>query len=249
MDDDGESGTGLPASIEAAWGIRRRPGKGPRPGLTLSRIVQAAMDVAEAEGLPAVSMSKVAAELGVSTMSLYRYVAAKDELLMLMLDAAAGSPPEPPPGLGWRADLTWWSRQMMATHRRNPWTVQIPVFGPPITPNQLRWMEQGLRALAGTPLREDEKLGVILMLSIFVRSQAALFIQLETAFQGRQDDTEVGALAGYNALLRKVLDPRDFPAIHGVIDAGVFDAGDSEEEDFRWALDRILDGVARLFGE
>ncbi|PZG40985.1 TetR family transcriptional regulator [Spongiactinospora gelatinilytica] len=246
---DENGGTGLPASIEAAWGIRRRPGKGPRPGLTLPRIVQAAMDVAEAEGLPAVSMSRIAAELGVSTMSLYRYVAAKDELLMLMLDAAAGPPPEPPPGLDWRGGLTWWSRQMMAAHRRSPWTVQIPVFGPPTTPNQLRWMEQGLRALAGTPLREDEKLGVMLMLSIFLRSQAALLIELETAFHGKQDDTEVGAPAGYSALLRRLLDPRDFPAMHAVIDAGIFDSGESDEEDFRWALDRILDGVARLFNE
>ena len=64
----------LPASIEAAWGLRERPHRGPKPGLSLARIVEAGVQVAEAEGLAAVSMSRVAAELGAAPMSLYRYV-------------------------------------------------------------------------------------------------------------------------------------------------------------------------------
>jgi AcrR family transcriptional regulator len=97
------TGTGLPASIEAAWGIRERPHKGPKPALSLERIVQAAVHIAETEGLGAVSMSRVAAELGGATMSLYRYVTAKDELLALMVDAAYGPPPGAPgPDEGWR---------------------------------------------------------------------------------------------------------------------------------------------------
>jgi AcrR family transcriptional regulator len=74
--------------------VRTRPGKGPRPALSLERIVAAAARVAATDGHQAVSMSRVAAELGVATMSLYRYVAAKDELLALMarpdLRGAAG---------------------------------------------------------------------------------------------------------------------------------------------------------------
>src|SRR5918993_1939838 len=87
------SGTGLPASIEAAWGVRERPPKGPRPALSLERIVDAAARVAAADGLAAVSMSRVAGDLGVSTMSLYRYVAAKGELLALMADLPFEEPP------------------------------------------------------------------------------------------------------------------------------------------------------------
>src|SRR5215469_11704523 len=83
----------LPAGLEAAWGLRGRPHKGPRPGLSLERIVAAAVRVADAEGLAAVSMSRVAAELGAAPMSLYRYVAAKGELLTLMVDAAYGPAP------------------------------------------------------------------------------------------------------------------------------------------------------------
>ena len=72
----------LPASIAAAWGLRERPARGPKPGLSLERIVAAAVAVARAEGVEAVSMSRVARELGSSPMSLYRYVGAKDELVM-----------------------------------------------------------------------------------------------------------------------------------------------------------------------
>ncbi|WP_239655680.1 TetR/AcrR family transcriptional regulator, partial [Streptomyces sp. M10] len=80
--------TGLPASVEAAWGLRGRPTKGPRPGIGVERIVDAAVRLAATEGLQAVSMGRVAKELGASTMSLYRYVAAKDELFILMQEAA-----------------------------------------------------------------------------------------------------------------------------------------------------------------
>ena len=102
----GEAPWELPASIEAAWGVRDRPHKGPKPGLSLPRIVEAGVRVAAAEGLAAVSMSRVAAELGASTMSLYRYVSAKDELLDLMVDAAWGPPPPLEPGQHWRDGLT-----------------------------------------------------------------------------------------------------------------------------------------------
>jgi AcrR family transcriptional regulator len=90
----------LPASVAAAWGVRDRPHKGPKPGLSLERIVAAAVQVADAEGLAAVSMNRVATELGTAPMSLYRYVTAKDELLALMLDAASASPPTGPPTSG-----------------------------------------------------------------------------------------------------------------------------------------------------
>src|SRR5258708_38184003 len=76
-----DSGTGFPASLDVAWGLRDRPHRGPKPGLSLDRIVVAGVKVAQAEGLAAVSMSRVAAELGTGPMSLYRYVAAKEEVL------------------------------------------------------------------------------------------------------------------------------------------------------------------------
>src|SRR3954447_11763378 len=97
----------VPASYETAWGLRERPARGPKRGLSLERIVAAAIAVADAEGLDAVSMSRVAAELGASAMSLYRYVEAKDELLALMFDTEMGPPPLLPDG--WRPALRHWT--------------------------------------------------------------------------------------------------------------------------------------------
>ena len=76
-----ERENGIPPVLAMAWGLRDRPGKGPRPGLTLERIVAAGVKVAATEGLGAVSMARVAKELGAATMSLYRHINAKDELL------------------------------------------------------------------------------------------------------------------------------------------------------------------------
>src|SRR5688572_33096520 len=116
---DEVSDSGLPASLLAAWGRHDRPARGPRPGLSLARIVDAAVDVAASEGLAAVSMNRVAAELGTAPMSLYRYVAAKDELLELMVDAGVGPPPELTDGVGWRAGLAAWAQAVRAALRRN----------------------------------------------------------------------------------------------------------------------------------
>src|SRR5580704_16646129 len=87
---------GIPDSIAAAWGVRERPHKGPKPALSLPRIVDAAVRIADAEGLDAVSMGRVAVKLGTAPMSLYRHVSAKEELLRLMVDAAWDEFPDGP---------------------------------------------------------------------------------------------------------------------------------------------------------
>src|ERR1700683_649093 len=125
MDDE------LPAAVAAAWGVRAHPGKGPKPGLSLERIVAAAGKIASRDGLGAVSVSRGAAELGASTMSLYRYVNAKDELVKLMIDAAWGPPPDAEPGTGWRAGMSRWAWGMRIALRRHPWTAKGPIRGAP----------------------------------------------------------------------------------------------------------------------
>ena len=95
---DGAAPQPLPASVQLLWGLREPPRRGPKPSFTLGEVVAAAIDVADGEGLAAVSMARVAHQLGSSTMALYRYVASKDELLLLMSDAAVGPPPAFPAG-------------------------------------------------------------------------------------------------------------------------------------------------------
>jgi AcrR family transcriptional regulator len=247
MDDDGGGGTGLPASIEAAWGVRERPSKGPRPGLNLERIVRAAIRVAAADGLAAVSMSRVAADLGVSTMSLYRYVAAKDELLALMADLPFEQPPAPlGPGEGWRAGLSRWAWADLAVFRRNPWALRIPISGPPVTPNSIAWLERGLACLRDTGLHEGEKLSVILLLAGFVRNQATLDADISAA-RAAAGAAEQPMMASYGHLLARLTDPERFPALHALIASGVFDDEDGDlDADFVFGLERVLDGVDAL---
>jgi AcrR family transcriptional regulator len=246
MDED--SGTGLPASLETAWGLRERPSKGPRPGLTLQRIVDAAVKVADSEGLAAVSMSRVAADLGASTMSLYRYVAAKDELLALMMDAAGGAPPAAPAaGEGWRAGLSRWAWAELDFHRRHPWVMRIPISGPPVTPNQIAWLDRGLGCLRETGLEEGEKLSVILLLTGYVRSYATLEADLAEGAMASGSDPQA-ASSNYGRLLAKLTDAERFPALHALVTSGLFEQEEPEDPnaEFAFGLERVLDGIDAL---
>jgi len=231
--------------VAAAWGLRERPHKGPKRGLTLDRIVQAGISVAVAEGYDAISMSRVAAELGSSTMALYRYVAAKDELLELMVDAAIGTPPEPEPGESWRDGLSRWAWGERAAFHRHLWSLRVPISGPPATPNQIAWMEAGLTCLASTRLAGHEKLSTILLLSGYVRNEAALMAQIAAAQQAANRSIDE-AMASYGMVLRRVLHPKQFPALTAVINEGVLDRADDPDEEFVFGLDRILDGIGLL---
>lgn len=235
--------TALPASIAAAWGIRERPDKGPKRGLSVRRIVQAAVRTAVDEGLPAVSMNRVAAELGTAAMSLYRYVSAKDELIGLMVDDVYGAPPPAPrPDEDWRTALARWAHALLAVYREHPWLVRVPITGPPIMPNEVRWFEHALRSLAGTGLPEGEKVLVVLLVSGLVRNHATLEVQLDTAMRAAGDEH---VMPGYGRMLAQLTDSEHFPALHAAIDAGIFDDDDdSLELDF--GLARVLDGIEVL---
>ena len=241
--------TGLPVSYQVAWGIHERTGRGPKRGLSLDRIVEAGVAVAAAEGLEAVSMSRVAATLRASTMSLYRYVGTKDELLMLMMDAAfVGHRRRAGRAKRWRPALTRWARAHLAVLRRHPWIVRIPVSGPPITPHQVAWFERALRCLTGTGLSEPEKLSTLLLVNGFVRNEALLASDLS----GRSPPAERRWRRrphGRGRMLASLIDGRRFPALSATIASGVFDQTGDVDEDFDFGLARILDGIERLVRE
>src|ERR1700748_1555159 len=112
----------LPPVIELLWGRRERGKRGPRPGLSADAIVDAAVRIADAEGLEAITMARVAAKLGFTTMSLYRYVASKDELLQLMWNGSAlGAEDLVIEGDGWREQLRAWSLVQWEMLERHPW--------------------------------------------------------------------------------------------------------------------------------
>jgi AcrR family transcriptional regulator len=243
------SDAGLPASLEQAWGLRGRPHRGPRPGLSLERIVAAAVRIADANGLAAVSMSRVATELGTAPMSLYRYLTAKDELVALMVDAAFGPPPSSSAGVrGWRERLSGWAWGMRAGLGQHPWVLQVPISGLPTMPNEVAWFEQGLASLSDTALREAEKASVILLISGYVRNSASIDADIEAAIR-RTGLTPDEWMASYAQTLSNLADPVRFPAITSFIAAGVFERADPPEAEFVFGLDRILAGIGDLIGE
>lgn len=246
-DENGKAGTmDLPASIEAAWGLRERPHRGPKPGLSLARIVEAGVHVAEAEGLAAVSMSRVAAELGAAPMSLYRYVSAKHELVALMVDTVYREFLVPAAAdLGWRAGLSalaWAMRTVMYAHR---WALQVPISGLPVRPNEVAWFEQALSCLRDTGLTEAEKASVILLVSGYVRNEASTNADIEAAIRA-SGATPDEWMSAYSRLLGKLTDPEHFPALTQFIASGVFEQFDAPGPEFTFGLERILDGIGDL---
>jgi AcrR family transcriptional regulator len=240
--------TSVPDGVASAWGMREQPRKGPKPTLSLGRIVEAAVRVADAEGLDAVSMGRVAAEAGTAPMSLYRHVRGKDQLLDHMVDAAWGPPPaRPEPGEGWRQGLSRWARTMRARAHTHPWTVRLPVKSLPIMPNEVGWFENALACMAGTGLAESRKASVILLLSGYVRNIVGMEGDIEAAI-GASGRTPDEWMASYAAVLRKLVDPTRFPALTAFIEAGVFETANEPDDEFVFGLDRILDGVGTLIG-
>ena len=261
-----DQGAAIPGSVAAAWGVRERPHRGRKPALSLGRIVEAAVRVADTEGLDAVSMGRVAAELGTAPMSLYRHVSAKEELLTLMVDAAWGPAPDGPPpdrpapdgpapdrpapdepgqGMYWRAGLSRWAWALRAGARRHPWAVRIPLNGLPIMPNEVAWFENALAWLAGTGLSEARKASVIMLLAGYVRNVATTEADIEAAIRA-SGLAPSQWMASYPRMLAGLADRHRFPALTRLIAAGVFETADDPDDEFVFGLDRILDGVAVL---
>ena len=243
---DGEAP--LPPIVDLLW--RRglgRPRRGPRPGLTLDQVVAAAVEVADAAGLGAVSMQRIAGELGFTTMSLYRYVGSKDDLLVLMYDEACGDAPTVDPAAGWREALADWARGNQAALRRHPWMVELPINGPPVGPKMIGWVESALRALAGTPLDEDAKVGVVMLVSGYVLQAERMASELARAAGGGAPPPWVAV--PYPQLLRRTLDPDRHRALGQAVEAGAFDfelTGEEGDTDFEFGLQLTLDGIAAL---
>lgn len=242
----------LPADVALMWGLRDERRRGPKPSLTAEDITRAAIELADAEGLAAVSMARVAERLGNSTMALYRHVKSKDELLVLMTDAALERPEPLPEGVDWRTGLTFWAAGVLTAVRKHRWYASLPISGPPAGPNNLAWFDSALGALADTGLTEEAKVGVVMGLMTYVQGEIRLSLDLAAGFT---DNPE--AFSRYGATLARVVDPRQLPALARVLEAGVFDDNISFDEgsdaDFDFGLQLYLDGlsafITRVCGE
>ena len=209
------------------------------------------MELADAEGLGAATLPRIAERLGVTKMSLYRYVGDKEELLGLLADSAFGVPPE---GVGasrerpWREALRAWARALRDVYRRSPWLVDVPVAGPPSGPNALAWLDAGLRALRGTGLPWGDKLGVIGLVNGYVFTSARLAgdFAADRAASGREHGQ---VEAEYGAAMARLVDPGRYPEAAALFSGAAFGeappkgGGEPLEEEFLFGLELILNGV------
>ncbi|TDD21568.1 TetR/AcrR family transcriptional regulator [Kribbella turkmenica] len=233
----------LPADVALMWRLRDPGRRGPKPSLTVEDITRAAIEIADAEDLAAVSMARVAERLGNSTMALYRHVKSKDELLVLMSDAALERPSPLPDDVDWRTGLTLWAEGVLVAIRKHRWYSKLPISGPPAGPNNLAWFDSALGALEDTGLPEEAKVGVVMGLMTYVHGEIRLSLDLAAGFADNPN-----AFSRYGAVLSRVVDPRQLPALARVLDAGVFESVGNFEaesgEDFDFGLQLYLDGVA-----
>lgn len=232
--------------LERLWAPAPSGERAQRAPLSAERVVAAAIDLADVEGLEAVSMSRLAERLASAPMSLYRHVSNKDELLLLMHDAAWRPPAIPETDDDWRTGLTAWAREQRDVLRRHLWLERIRLSERAGTPSQLTWMEWGLRVLAPTRLGERTQLEVLLLLSGYVLWEARF--HAETTVAAQEAGSSVQAVtADFGALIASVTPPDAFPALHRTMAAGAFQA-DARPPDatFEFGLELVLDGVDRL---
>jgi AcrR family transcriptional regulator len=241
----------LPPAVELLWDLREQPRRGPKPSLSLEKILGAALEIADAEGLGPLSMARVAEKLGTTAMSLYRHVRNKDELLQLMIDAAAAvdPPPAPVPGRDWRFNLERWARGLAHLYRSHRWVLQVPIGPlPPIGPGQLTWLDRGLASMATTRIPPDTRIGVIMLLLTYIRGEVA-FTQDVNRSMDRSPPAEFPT---YGEMLRRLVDRTRLPALAELVELGVFDGPDQGisdaefDEMLDFGLGRLLDGIAVL---
>ena len=222
------------------WRRGERPSRGPKPALTIDRIVAQAVALADAEGLGAVSMRRIAKSLGVGAMSLYRYVPAKAELIDLMLDHVLGERAIPGDDVaGWRAKLELHAREGLAHYRRHPWTLGVSMVRPPLGPNLMANYDSLLGAAAETGLPVEEWVPLTRLIGAYVEGAG------HAEVIGRQAEhvTGVSDTAWWGERTEFWEDyfvPEDHPAISRTYEAGGFD---DALDAFEFGLARILDGI------
>ena len=232
----------------ASEGGRRR--RGPRQRLSVDAVVNAAISLADAEGLEPTTMRAVAERLSVSPMTLYTYVPGKSELLDLMLDAVYEAMPRPSYGrAGWRTRLRRVADANRALFAEHPWAARVSTARPPLGPGTLAKYEHELAAFEGIGLSDLEIDSALTHLLAFVQSwSVAEQAASRPAREGDDDDAQWWRQAG--PLLAKLVDPAEYPLATRVGSAAGAEQGAAydPERAYSFGLARVLDGFGVLIG-
>jgi len=214
--------------------------------LTRRRIVDAAIDIADAEGLDALSMRGVAAKLRVATMSTYRHVASKDDLVLLMAEAAYGEleHPDPQPD-GWRGLLEEAARALWTTFRRHPWLAQVtPLTRPLPVANLLALSERMHRGLAPFGLDAHARLDLMVVLYSHIQG-LAMQLERETQAQEATGLTNEEWLDQHAPAMEALVESGRYPNFTALMTAFGEEGYDLElDRIFELGLRTLLDGLA-----
>ncbi|BCJ34660.1 TetR family transcriptional regulator [Actinocatenispora thailandica] len=226
-------------STHSIWLRPERSGRGPTPTFDRDRIAAAGVALADADGLPAVTMRAVAVALGAGPASLYRYVATRDELLELMIDQVNGEISYAALGSGhWLDDLLALARQSRGVYLAHPWLLDATATRPPMGPNAVSYLEHALAALAELDVGPRTKLEAIAILNAVVSTLTrAIHTQRlagQTIPRWQQDQAEYlaqVAMAGHH------------PNLATALAGQPSGAEDSSESFFDRILTRVLTGL------
>lgn len=224
------------------------PRRGPRPGLTVEQVLEAAIALADGHGLEALTMRAVADALGVAPMTLYTYVPAKAELLDLMLDAAyAAMTRTDTTGRAWRDRVRHVAQENCSLYQAHPWAVAVSTHRPSLGPGQMAKYEHELHAFDDLGLTDIDRDAALAHLLSFVRAHARAAQEARRAHENsRIDDQQWWEIN--EPLLRRVLDPGTYPLAVRVGTAAGTAHGASWNPDHAWSfgLARTLDGLGAL---
>jgi len=238
-------------SMRLLWRLQIGRTRGPKPSLKVDDIVKIAVRIADAEGLDAVSMRRIAERLGVGAMTLYTYIPAKSDLFDLMYDRVVGQhAPEFPDGTDWRANLERVARGQWEIYQRHHWFAQLPWTRVPLGPNILDAYERAISVVAGLGLSGREMTEIITLVSSYVHGAARMAVEAATLPTTTSVDDEEW-WAGVGPVLESIWDPDRFPTLSSAEMAHAWDKPDAEGgyflaeavASFEFGLSRVLDGV------
>jgi AcrR family transcriptional regulator len=239
--------TGTPEGrrvVELLWASNQQVGvRGPKPRTSLAAVVAAGVAIADAEGLAALSIRKVASRLGIGAMSIYTYVPGRSELVELMIDYVYGEHAIPDPALSWRQRVAQWARETWRIYSAHPWLLDYNMARLPIGPHVLDVSESLYSALLTAGFTGAENVAITNLIQWQLLGAARSMIS--DADEARH--TGVSAEAYWDSRASfwdTYFDWDRYPTMAAIWEAGGFD--DPVGWDFERMLDRLLTGIEQL---
>jgi AcrR family transcriptional regulator len=221
--------------VNLTWGKKTPPSRGPKPALSTLQIARVAILLADAEGLDAVTMQRVARKVGVTTMALYRYFPGKADLLDLMIDSAGDSAANfGKPSSPWNVRLKKWARCCLAIYRDHPWFLEATSARHSMMgPNELTWMEAALAILAKSGLNPKDQHHAFLAVIGHVRGHATFQPTAKLNESGRDWTRDLAQMMKSEALR--------YPTLARALDSGTF--FEHPDAAFDFGLDCVVEGI------